>query len=65
MDGRVWVQDGIEYSEPPKSMIINAILKKVYNGHSSIPLTNEKYEIPRNLIRFFDSLEKRGIDLHE
>lgn len=50
VDCRVWVQDGIEYTELPKSMIINAILKEVYNGHSSIPLTNEKYEIPQNLI---------------
>lgn len=59
VDCRVWVQDGIEYTEPPKSMIINAILKEVYDGHSSIPLTNEKYEIPQNLITFFDSLERK------
>jgi hypothetical protein len=35
-------------------------LKEVYDGHSSIPLTNEKYEIPQNLITFFDSLERKG-----
>jgi hypothetical protein len=59
VDCRVWVQDGIEYTEPPKSMIINAILKEVYGGHGPIPLSNEKYEIPQNLITFFDSLEKK------
>jgi hypothetical protein len=25
-------------------------------------LANEKYEIPQNLITFFDSLERKGID---
>jgi hypothetical protein len=40
-------------------MIINAILKEVYSGHGSIPLSNEKYEIPQNLITFFDSLERK------
>ncbi|WP_363551619.1 DUF2703 domain-containing protein [Caldifermentibacillus hisashii] len=59
VDCRVWVQDGIEYTELPKCMIINAILKEVYSGHGSIPLSNEKYEIPQNLITFFDSLERK------
>ena len=55
---RVWEQDGIEYTKPPKSLIINAILKEVYGGHSSSPSIDEKYEIPKNLITFFDSLER-------
>lgn len=59
VDCRVWVQDGIEYTEPPKSMIINAILKEVYGGHSSNHLVNERYEIPQNLITFFDALARR------
>lgn len=56
---RVWVVDGIEYTEPPKSMIINTILKEVYGGHSSSLSTKEKYQIPQNLINFFDSLERK------
>jgi len=60
MECRVWVYEGIEYTEPPKSMIINAILKEVYDVHSSIPtITNDKYGIPQNLMNFFDGLEKK------
>lgn len=44
-------------------MIINAILKEVYGGHGSSTSTSEKYEIPQNLITFFDGLERKGIDL--
>lgn len=32
VDCRIWVHEGIEYNEPPKAMIINAILKEVYGG---------------------------------
>lgn len=60
VDCRVWVHEGIEYTEPPKSMIINAILKEVYGGNSLITSANEKYEIPENLIAFFDGLDRRG-----
>lgn len=63
VDCRFWVQDGREYAEPPKHMIINAILKEVYGGHGSSTITNEKYEIPQNLNTFFDSLERKGMDL--
>lgn len=60
VDCRVWVQEGREYTEPPKSMVINAILKEVYCGDNSSLSTNERYEIPQNLIAFFESLERKG-----
>jgi hypothetical protein len=53
---RVWVFQGKEYTEAPKGMIIDAILREVY----SAPLSQEPLErprksreVPENLRRFF------------
>lgn len=60
VDCRVWVYEGVEYTEPPKSMIVNAILKEVY-GESKVNFSKDvKYEIPKNLITFFEGFDKRG-----
>mgnify|MGYP003548533795 FL=1 len=56
VDCRVWTYEGTDYTEPPKEMIINAILKYIYSEQDSIkkevPQT-DVYEIPANLERFF------------
>lgn len=58
VDCRVWISEGVEYNEPPKSMIVNAILKEVYSG-STVPRNeNEDYRLPDNLARFFMGKEK-------
>lgn len=58
VDCRSWVYEGKEYNEPPKAMIVNAILKEVYGGSSSKPRTKEEYVIPENLEVFFEGLKK-------
>ncbi|WP_037350441.1 DUF2703 domain-containing protein [Anaeroarcus burkinensis] len=54
---RSWVYEGSEYTEPPKAMIIAAILKRVFGGESALALVKEPYELPENLKVFFDGME--------
>ncbi len=56
VDCRVWVYEGIEYNEPPKAMIVNAILKEVYGGNKVNIDKTENYVLPNNLKIFFDGL---------
>jgi hypothetical protein len=60
IDCRVWVYEGVEYTEPPKAMIINAILKAVYSEHKANTVIRNEYQLPDNLRRFFDALERKG-----
>jgi hypothetical protein len=60
VDCRVWTHEGIEYTEPPKTMIINAILRAVYSRQDTIPDPKSEYRLPDNLKRFFDGLEKKA-----
>jgi hypothetical protein len=51
---RVWVFQGREYTEAPKAMIIDAILREVYAGQSqSISMAVPLEDVPENLKRFF------------
>ena len=58
-DCRVWNYEGIEYTEPPKAMIINAILKAVYGERKIEACKAKGYELPNNLQRFFDGVERK------
>lgn len=57
VDCRVWEYEGIEYTEPPKEMIINAILKAVYGGQSISQASQMEYTVPENLKVFFAGLK--------
>lgn len=59
VDCRVWVHDGIEYNEPPKAMIINAILKEVYGARIVDTVEKNEYVLPNNLEFFFDGLNDK------
>jgi len=56
---RVWVYEGKDYNVPPKGLIINAILKEAYSDLQIADLnpSNNEYELPDNLKKFFDGLE--------
>jgi hypothetical protein len=58
VDCRVWYYDGKEYTQAPKELIINCILKEVYAGVSCIQ-KSEAYVMPENLVKYFDALDKR------
>jgi hypothetical protein len=51
---RVWTYQGKEYTEPPKGMIIDAILREIYGGSKEITETIPVIEkVPENLKKFF------------
>lgn len=52
VDCRVWVYQGKEYTQPPKAMIIEAILQEVYGGGNK-KQNKVKYKIPENLRKFY------------
>ena len=57
---RSWIYEGVEYSEPPKAMIIEAVLKEVF-GSTGKPAAKKPYVMPKNLVTFFAGLaEKHG-----
>ncbi len=56
---RVWVYEGVEYNEPPKEMIVNAILKEVYGEKKRTVELKKMYRLPENLRVFFEGLDKK------
>jgi hypothetical protein len=52
VDCRVWVYNGVEYTSPPKELIVNAILREVYNAKQGEP-EREAYQLPENLETYF------------
>lgn len=57
VDCRVWTYQGVEYTEPPKALLINALLQEAY-GAKRQPLEQD-YVLPKNLENFFDSLASK------
>lgn len=66
VDCRVWEYNSVEYTEPPKALIVYAILKEIYNPN---PLEENKlkadYKLPENLEIFFDGTNKKQSILEE
>lgn len=58
VDCRVWSYEGIDYTNAPKEMIVNAILKEVYSD-THAPCKKEGYKLPKNLEAFFNGLEDK------
>lgn len=52
VDCRVWVYNGVEYTSPPKELIVDAILREVYNAGQSVT-NHEDYKLPENLETYF------------
>jgi len=52
VDCRAWVYNGAEYTAPPKELIIDAILREVYNAKQGVP-EREAYQFPANLETYF------------
>ncbi len=65
VDCRVWVYNGVEYTAPPKELIVDAILREVYNAKQGEP-EREAYQLPANLETYFvakarkDEAERQG-----
>jgi len=53
---RVWIFQGKEFTEAPKAMIVDAILREVYGGTTSKEppaRSRKRLDVPENLRRFF------------
>lgn len=59
VDCRIWTWQGVDYTQPPKPMIINALLQAVYGAPAE---SNDKavpsYQLPDNLRKFYDAMKK-------
>ncbi|MDD2189503.1 MAG: DUF2703 domain-containing protein [Eubacteriales bacterium] len=54
VDCRVWVYNGVEYNSPPKELIVDAILLKVYGTNQGRP-EEIPYQLPENLELYFSA----------
>ncbi|MEA5093674.1 DUF2703 domain-containing protein [Sedimentibacter saalensis] len=59
VDCRVWIYQGNEYTEPPKAMIIEGILKEVYGGVSNSSYKEDEYVVPDNLKHFYRVMKEK------
>ena len=57
---RVWIYQGKEYTEPPKAMIIEGILKSVYGGNLGAKADDQEYVLPENLKHFYESMGSKN-----
>ena len=57
---RSWIYEGVEYSEPPKAMIIEAVLKEVFGGGEKSEQV-KPYVLPKNLETFFAGITPKKI----
>lgn len=63
VDCRSWVYEGVEHPEPPKEMIVNAIMNEVYGGRTNHNDKKSEYVMPQNLKVFFDGIKtKKNIE---
>lgn len=63
VDCRVWVYRGKEYTEPPKAMIMEAILREVYGSREKVEESKE-YVLPENLKRFYEKMRLKEDEIH-
>lgn len=62
VDCRVWIYQGKEYTEAPKAMIIDAILREVYGGSKTSSEKPKNTELPENLKNFFEAKRKQLVN---
>lgn len=58
VDCRVWTYEGLEYTVPPKELIVDSILKTVYSRKKAAN-KETPFILPDNLKRFFNMVEKK------
>jgi hypothetical protein len=60
VDCRVWVWRGKEYTEAPKALIIDAILRTYAQAWEPMPLPRKKFRLPENLRKYFLAIEQKN-----
>lgn len=64
VDCRVWVYNGVEYTAPPKELIVDAILRELYGAKGS-QQRREPYHLPENLESYFLAKARKGEAEHQ
>lgn len=59
VDCRVWVFNGEEYTVPPKTLIIEGILKRVFGAVCDCCEISE-YKLPENLKKFYAAMNEKA-----
>jgi Domain of unknown function (DUF2703) len=58
---RTWLYQGKSYTEAPVGMIVDAILREIYQNEASVSVISNQIEVPQNLRQFFqDKAKKTG-----
>ena len=60
VDCRAWEHNGTLYDQPPKEMIVDAIMRSVYGSRETLTISGGTYVLPENLRAFFEGVEKKG-----
>ncbi len=59
VDCRTFVYNNNDYNEPPKAMLIDAILRTIYS-ETTKDTECLPYSLPENLEKYFDGIEKKN-----
>ena len=59
VDCRIWEFNGEEYTIPPKTLIIEGILRLVFGGESNCCKNND-YKLPDNLKKFYSAMKEKS-----
>jgi len=57
---RVWTYQGKSYSQPPKGLIIEAILRALYVAPANQAQSIELYTVPANLQQFYQAMANKN-----
>jgi hypothetical protein len=56
---RTWSYQGESYTEAPVGMIVDAIVRTIYQSENPSPIVNTAIEVPHNLQQFFQNKAKK------
>lgn len=57
VDCRVWTYQGVEYTQPPKALIVDALLREAYG--SPVRPVKSDYVLPQNLEVYFEAMQRK------
>lgn len=59
VDCRVWEHNGNLYDQPPKELVVDAIMRTVYGSRDTLTISQGPYVLPENLRSFFEGAQKK------
>lgn len=59
VDCRAWEHNGTLYDQPPKELIVDAIMRSVYGSRDTLTISPGPYVLPENLRTFFEGAAKK------